>query len=78
MAKMDQPPLDRWRADAVLEPNRPIWGLPAISKVLGLSINKTRELAKKPGVPIHRPTGCIQHFAWRSELRAWLAGQQEN
>ena len=23
----DVPPLDRWRVDEVLEPNRPIWGL---------------------------------------------------
>lgn len=71
------PPLDRWRADGVLEPARPIWGLPAIAKVLGLSINATRKLAKLPGVPIYLPAGCSQYFAWRSELVAWLRGQSD-
>jgi len=75
MGKMDNPPLDRWRADAVLEPNRPVWGLHEIAAVLGLSVNKTRELAKRDDVPISKPAGCGQHFAWRSELREWLKGQ---
>lgn len=68
----DRAPLDRWRVDDVLEPNRPVWGLPAIAKILGLSIDKTRALAREPGVPIYLPEGCRQYFAFRSELMTWL------
>jgi len=71
-ADADNPPLDRWRADEVLEPNRPIWGLEEIGKVLGLSVNKCRELAKDPRVPIYKPEGSGRHFAYKSELVAWL------
>lgn len=77
MGKMENPPLDRWRADLVLEPNTPIWGLVSIARVLGLSVNKTRDLAKLPEVPIYQPEGCGQYFAWRSELREWLKGRSE-
>jgi hypothetical protein len=72
----DKPPLDRWRGDQVLEPNRPIWGLEAIAKVLGLSVNATRQMAKRDGVPIYKPAGSGQYFAYRSELTAWLTGQK--
>lgn len=68
----DPAPLDRWRADSVLEPNRPIWGLENIAKVLGLSRDTVRKLAKKPEVPIHQPDGAGAYFAFRSELLAWL------
>ena len=71
-APLDVPPLDRWRADEMLEPNRPVWGLTSIAKVIGLSVDKTRALAREPGVPIYQPEGCSQYFAWRSELLAWL------
>lgn len=74
----DLPPLDRWRADEVLEPNRPLWGLPAISQALGLSINKTRELAKDPEVPIFVPPGSNQYFAYRSDLVAWLKAAKKS
>lgn len=66
----DLPPLDRWRADEVLEPNRPIWGLSAIAAFLGLSVDTVRELAPDDDVPIYRPSG--RYFAWSHELMAWL------
>lgn len=71
-ASLDVPPLDRWRADELLEPARPIWGLPAIAKVLGVSTDKTRDLAKEEGVPIYRPGGAGRYFAFKSELLTWL------
>ena len=66
------PPLDRWRADAVLEPNRPIWGLPTIAKVLGVSVGTARKWARHPDVPIYQPDGTDAHFAYKTELQAWL------
>ncbi len=71
----DPPPLDRWRVDELLEPNRPLWGLPSIAKALGVSVDKARELARNPAVPITRPEGSGSYFAYLSELRAWLRGQ---
>lgn len=65
-----KPPLDRWRADDVLEPNRPIWGLAAIAATIGLSVDTVRDLAQEEGVPIYRPSG--RYFAWSHELVAWL------
>jgi hypothetical protein len=68
----DLPPLDRWRADEVLEGDGKLWGLPHIAKVLGVSVDKARDLAKAEGVPIYRPEGSGSYFAFRSELMAWL------
>ena len=75
MTMQDKPPLDRWRADAVLEPERKLWGLPQVAEVLGVSIDKARTLAQRPDVPIYQPTGSGTYFAFRSELLAWLRGQ---
>lgn len=75
MTMQDKPPLDRWRADAVLEPERKLWGLPQIAEVLGVSVDKARTLAKLPEVPISQPVGSSTYFAFRSELLAWLRGQ---
>lgn len=68
----DFPPLDRWRADEVLEGDIKLWGLPHIAKVLGVSVDKARDLAKVPGVPIYLPEGSGRYFAFKSELQAWL------
>ena len=68
----ERPPLDRWRVDAVLEPERPIWGLPHIAKTLGVSVDTARRWARDPAVPITKPEGSGQHFAFRSALMAWL------
>ena len=70
--KIDHPPLDRWRADAVLEPERKLWGLPLIAEALGVSIDTARAWAKMDGVPIYRPVGTGSYFAFRSELVSWL------
>lgn len=72
---LDNPPLDRWRLDAVLEPERKLWGLPAIAEALGVSVDKARDLAVRPDVPIYRPKGSGSYFAFRSELMAWLRGK---
>jgi hypothetical protein len=74
----DLPPLDKWRADDILEPNRPLWGLPTIAKAIGVSVDKARELAQNPSVPITRPEGSRTYFAYLSELRGWLRGQSGN
>lgn len=70
--KIDHPPLDRWRLDSVLEPERKIWGLPQIAEVLGVSVPTARIFSKVDGCPIYRPPGSGRHFAFRSELMAWL------
>lgn len=71
-AKPEYPPLDRWRVDALLEPERKLWGLPQIASALGVSVDTARRWARMPGVPIYRPAGTGSYFAFRSELLAWL------
>lgn len=66
------PPLDPWRLDGILEPDRKLWGLPMIAAALGVSVGTARKLAGKPEVPIYRPEGSDSYFASMSELRAWL------
>ncbi|WP_245639396.1 DNA-binding protein [Rubellimicrobium mesophilum] len=56
--------------DALSTGTDKIWGLRAIAQALGLSVDTTRRLASKPGVPIYQPAG--RYFAVRSELNAWL------
>ena len=74
--KMTQhPPLDPWRLDGILEPDRKLWGLPLIAAALNISVDKARELAGRQGVPIYRPAGSGSYFAFKSELMAWLRGK---
>lgn len=70
-AQQARPPLDRWRADEVLEPNRPLWGLAAIAACLGVSVDTARRWASDPasGMPISKPGG--RWFAERRALLAW-------
>lgn len=53
------PPLDRLRLDAILEPNRPLWGLGEIAACLGVSIDTARRWATDPssGMPVSKPMG---------------------
>ena len=74
--KPDRPPLDRWRFDAIVSGPEKLWGLAAISSALGLSLDATRKLAKSDAVPITRPAGSKRYFALRSELNAWLRGDE--
>lgn len=69
--KLEQPPLDRWRADAVLEPSRPLWGMRAIADCLGVSVDTARRWAADPGsgMPVSKPMG--RWFAERAPLLAW-------
>lgn len=76
MSDRKMPPLDRWRADKLLEPERKLWGLPHIAQVLGVGVDKARMLAHDPNVPIYRPIGSGRYFALRSELMAWLRSNQ--
>lgn len=70
-----QPPLDRWRLDAVLEPNRPLWGLSAIAACLGVSTDTARRWATDAasGLPVSKPGG--RWFAERTALLAWRRGK---
>ncbi|ATQ55334.1 DNA-binding protein [Paracoccus yeei] len=77
-ANPDRPPLDRWRADALLDPERKLWGLPLIAEALGVSIDTARTWAKMDGVPIYRPAGTGSYFAFRTELLAWLRTKPGN
>lgn len=69
------PPLDPWRLDGILEPDRKLWGLPMIAAAVNISVDKARLLADKPDVPIYRPAGSGTYFAFKSELMAWLRGK---
>lgn len=77
-ANPERPPLDRWRADALLDPERKLWGLPLIAEALGVSIDTARTWAKMDGVPIYRPAGTGSYFAFRTELLAWLRTKPGN
>ena len=74
----ERPPLDRWRVDGILEPERKLWGLPLIAEALGVSIDTARVWAKMDGVPIYRPAGTGSYFAFRSELLTWLRTKPTN
>lgn len=67
----DAPPLDRWRADEILEANRPLWGLSEIAACLGVSTDTARRWANDPdsGIPISKPMG--RWFAERKTLLEW-------
>lgn len=65
------PPLDRWRFDAITSGPERLWGLTAIAQAIGLSVDATRRLAETQRAPIYRPDGR-RYFALRSELNAWL------
>ena len=67
----DNPPLDRWRVDEMLEPEQMLWGLPAIAKAARVSEATARRWANGgAGAPISKPGG--RYFSQRSELMAWL------
>lgn len=72
----DPPPLDRWRFDETFVDQRPVWGLPAIAKVLGVSIDTARRWANDPGsgLPIAKPGG-YHYCALHGDLMAWLRGR---
>jgi hypothetical protein len=59
-------------------PDRPIWGLPHIAMVLGVSVDTARRWARKPGVPIYQPEGTGKYFAFRGELLAWLRDARQD
>ncbi|RWR29468.1 DNA-binding protein [Sinirhodobacter populi] len=69
--KSDNPPIDRWRADAMLEPDRKLWGLSQIADVLGVSPDTVRRWANDPSsnLPVSKPMG--RWFAVRRDLLAW-------
>ena len=64
------PPHGPSRLDPLSLGSEKLWGLGNIARALGLSVDTTRRLASRPGVPIYRPDG--RYFALRSELNAWL------
>lgn len=70
-AQQARPPLDRWRADAVLEPNKALWGLTEIAACLGVSVDTARRWAndRASGMPISKPGG--RWFAESVPLLAW-------
>lgn len=72
------PPLDPWRLDGILEPDRKLWGLPMIAAFLGVNIDTARTWAKLDSVPIYRPAGSGSYFASKSELTAWLRTKPAN
>ncbi|WP_205749003.1 DNA-binding protein [Frigidibacter oleivorans] len=59
--------------DATFGSRDKIWGLGAIARSMGCSVDKVRRLARLEGSPIyHSPAG---YLAFRSELNAWLRGK---
>jgi aspartate aminotransferase-like enzyme len=70
-----QPQLDPWRFDAITSGPEKLWGLTSISAAIGVSVDKTRRLARLDHVPIYRPDGK-SYFALRTELNAWLKGNR--
>lgn len=69
----DMPPLDRWRLDKVLEPDRHLWGLPEIARVAGVSIDTVRRWYEKTDAPISKPGG--RHYSTRRAMLRWLSSR---
>ncbi|MAZ27988.1 MAG: DNA-binding protein [Cytophagaceae bacterium] len=69
-----RPQLDGASFDALFAGPAKLWGLEAIARAIGCSVDKTRRLARNPRVPIYRPEGSGSYFAFRHELEAWLRG----
>ncbi|PTE15986.1 DNA-binding protein [Fuscovulum blasticum DSM 2131] len=70
MTMPTRPPLDPWRLDEVLEPDRMLWGLPAIARAAGVSEDTARRWHRHTDAPITKPGG--RYFAQRRALLAWL------
>lgn len=70
MKATDMPPLDRWRLDEVLEPDRHLWGLPEIARVAGVSIDTVRRWYHKTDAPISKPGG--RYYSTRVAIKNWL------
>lgn len=64
------PPLDLWRLDEVLEPDRHLWGLPEIARVAGVSTDTVRRWHQKTNAPISKPGG--RYFSTRRAMISWL------
>lgn len=64
------PPLDRWRLDDVLEPDRQLWGLPEIAQAAGVSIDTVRRWYRGTDAPISKPGG--RYYSTRNAMRGWL------
>lgn len=71
--KMDLPNLDRWRLDALLEPDHQLWGLPAIAQSSGVSIDTVRRWYEKTDAPISKPGG--RYYSTRNAMRRWLCAR---
>lgn len=71
-AGQDNPPLDPWRFDDMVKPDRKLWGLQNIARCTGLSISVIRRLATVPDVPIYHPKGSKMYFAFRNEVLEWM------
>lgn len=67
-----KPPLDPWRADALLSPDRRMIGLEAIGSVLGVSAKTVKRWALDPRIDV--PVGKMggRWSAMQHELRAWM------
>lgn len=70
MSNDDLPPLDRWRLDEVLEPDRCLWGLPQIAQAAGVSVDTVRRWHRNTDAPISKPGG--RYFSQRTALIRWL------
>lgn len=71
--KADIPPLDRWRIDSILEPDRHLWGLPAIAQAAGVSIDTVRRWHCSTDAPITKPGGRYFSTVWA--LKRWLSAR---
>ena len=69
----DFPPLDRYRADEILEPDADLWGLKSIAACLGVATETARRWAGDPtsGLPVNKLMG-----RWFGRKRAILAWQR--
>ncbi|WOI55139.1 DNA-binding protein [Palleronia sp. LCG004] len=67
----EQQKLTAERFDALTRGPEKLWGLTTIANALGVSVDKTRRLAKRDDVPIYHPPGG-GYFATRTELAQWM------
>jgi hypothetical protein len=68
---VNEPPIDPWRFDALVDSPKIIWGADAIARRLRVSADFVRDrLAKLPGTPIMKKAG--RYCVVESDLVAWF------
>lgn len=68
----DPPPIDRWRADAILEPDCRLIGAERIAHELGVSARTVKRWVRNPQIDIPVTKIGGRYSAFLADLRNWM------